>query len=121
MKKKNTLLWSKIEPGTLVGYKNKCLELGFPEGYIFYDNLMEKTQMDHLTALSREFFKDEVTVHIALVEQDQQDPHGTAASRSKNKKNNDVRNEALNHPLVQKVMDVFDGAELHEVISKVKE
>jgi DNA polymerase-3 subunit gamma/tau len=121
LKKKNTLLWSKIEPGTFMGYKNKCLEIGVPEGYIFYDNLVEKTQMDHLTALSREFFRDEVTVHIALVEQDRPEPHGAAANRSRHKQNNDVRNEALNHPLVQKVMDVFDGAELHEVISKVTE
>jgi len=120
LKKKNTLLWSKIDPGTFMGYKNKCLKIGFPEGYIFYDSLMETAQRDQLTVLSREFFRDEVTVSIALVEQDRQNPHGAATSRSKSN-NNDVRNEALNHPLVQKVMDVFDGAELHEVISKVTE
>jgi hypothetical protein len=30
----------------------------------------------------------------------------------------DIRQEALNHPLLQNVLDIFDGAEVREIIPK---
>jgi len=119
MKKKNSLLWSKIEPGTFLSYEQTTLKIGFPEGYIFLDDITEKSQMDRLGAIAREFFREEaITVEIEVLKQD---PEGKVEGYQRNADNgrkvNDIKNEALNHPLVQKVLDVFEGAELCDVIS----
>ena len=122
IKKKNPLLWSKIEPGTFLGYDNRCLEIGFPAGYIFLDDITEKSQMDRLTDISSEFFQNDITIKIELLAEGSNEYNNVISNGFNNRKNiNNIKNEALNHPLVQKVMDVFEGAELCEVISRVKD
>ncbi|MBN2515685.1 MAG: DNA polymerase III subunit gamma/tau [Deltaproteobacteria bacterium] len=122
VKKKSPLLWSKIEPGTFLSFKNKCLEIGFPEGYIFLEDIAEKSQMDRLVDISQEFFRDDIKILIQSLKQESEE-HNRVHSPDVNngRKKNNIKNEALKHPLVQKVMDVFEGAELHDVISKVKD
>ena len=122
IKKKNPLLWSKIEPGTFLGYENRCLKIGFPAGYIFLDDITEKSQMARLTGISSEFFQDDITIKIELLTEGSKEYNNMISNGFNNRKNvNNIKNEALNHPLVQKVMDVFEGAELCEVISRVKD
>ena len=122
IKKKNPLLWSKIDPGTFLGYENRCLKIGFPAGYIFLDDITEKSQMDRLTGISSEFFQDNITIKIELLTEGSKEYNNVISNGFNNRKNiNNIKNEALNHPLVQKVMDVFEGAELCEVISRVKD
>ncbi len=122
IKKKNPLLWSKIEPGTFLGYENRCLKIGFPAGYIFLDDITEKSQMDRLTGISSEFFQGDIIIKIELLTEGSKEYNNVISNGFNNRKNiNNIKNEALNHPLVQKVMDVFEGAELCEVISRVKD
>lgn len=122
VKKKSPLLWSKIEPGTFLGFKDKCLEIGFPEGYIFLDDIAEKSQMDRLVDISREFFRDDVKILIQSLKPESGEHNGVQSHGVNNgRKKNNIKNEALKHPMVQKVMDVFEGAELHDVISRVKD
>ncbi len=120
LKKKNPLLWSKIEPGNFLGYENRCIKIGFQKGYIFLDDIIEKSQMDYLTDISKDFFRDDVTIEIESLAPGSGDDN-TSIDNGINKNINNIKNEALNHPLVQKVMDVFEGAELQEVISRVKD
>ena len=122
IKKKDPVLHSKIRSGTFLSFESKRLRVGFPDGYIFYDDITESTRLAHLTELSREYFGDEVSVVLEVMPRcsdnaDQAAPNGM----SQTKRINDIKNEALNHPLVQKVMDVFDGAELCEVIARDKD
>jgi phage pi2 protein 07 len=35
-----------------------------------------------------------------------------------NNRINEIKRDALNHPLLQKVLDVFDGAVIHDVIAR---
>ena len=122
IKKKSPLLWSKIEPGMFLSFKDKCLEIGFPEGYIFLDDIAEKSQMDRLVDISREFFRDDIKIVIQLLKPESEEHNGDNDRGVTNgRKKNNIKNEALKHPLVQKVMDVFEGAELQEVISRVKD
>jgi DNA polymerase-3 subunit gamma/tau len=120
LKKKNSLLWSKIEPGNFLGYGNRCVKIGFQQGYIFLDDITEKSQMDRLTDISKEFFRDDVTIEIESLAPGAENDN-TSIDNGVNKNISNIKNEALNHPLVQKVMDVFEGAELQEVISRVKD
>ena len=122
IKKKDPILHSKIRSGTFLSFDSKCLRVGFPEGYIFFDDITENSRLARLTELSKEYFNDEVSITIEVlprnsVNDDAVSPNGISQAKG----TNDVKNEALNHPLVQKVMDVFEGAELCEVITRDKD
>ncbi len=116
VKKKSNPLWSKIVPGKLLGYEEECMTIGFPEGYIFLESIMEKSQKRLLTRIAGEFFGKDVTVKITSLEGV---PNNYGNSSNGNAKAMEhLKSEALRHPLVQKVLDVFEGAEIRDVIVK---
>ena len=118
VKKKSYPLWSKIEPGKFLGYENRTLRIGFPEGYLFLEHFKEKEQRDRLTEIASEFFQEEVTVKIESLKTGNPGTgnHESGNAGTQSNRAGDIRREALNHPILQKVMDVFEGAEVREVI-----
>ena len=112
VKKKSFPLSAKIEPGKFLGYENRCLRIGFPRGYVFLDYINEKFQKDRLTDISKEFFCEDVVIKIESIEPGAEVNRGGFAQ---NNRSDEIKREALNHPLLQKVLDVFEGAELVEV------
>ena len=115
VKRRSQPLWAKIEPGRLIGFVDGTLRLGFPRGYLFLDFFDEKPQREKLEAMARDFFGRPVTLAVETVENGPGEANGPSPNRA-----NHIRREALNHPLLQKVMDVFEGAEVQEVIVKEK-
>jgi DNA polymerase-3 subunit gamma/tau len=118
VKKQSSPLWSKIEPGKFLGYENNCLRIGFSRDYIFFDDINEKSQKDRLGEISKAFFGEDMTVRIESLGADAANglrrvPNGGASTRI-----NDVKRDVLNHPLLQKVLDVFGGAVVREVIAR---
>jgi DNA polymerase-3 subunit gamma/tau len=61
-----------------------------------------------------------VTLSVETFENGPSEASGQARNGPNQSRANQVRREALNHPLLQKVMDVFEGAEVKEVIVKEK-
>jgi DNA polymerase-3 subunit gamma/tau len=119
VKKQSYPLFSKIEPGVFLGYENRRLSIGFHEGYIFLDDITEKAQKERLTEIAKAYFGDDVTVIIESLDTDEYSLHDKNHNSVKNSnKNNDARRDALNHPLLQKVLDVFDGAVVREVTTR---
>ncbi|HET6461000.1 MAG TPA: DNA polymerase III subunit gamma/tau [Syntrophales bacterium] len=119
VKKESYPLFSKIEPGVFLGYKNRRLSIGFHEGYIFLDDITEKAQKERLTEIAKAYFGDDVTVIIESLNTDEYSRHDKNHNSVKNSnKNNDARRDVLNHPLLQKVLDVFDGAVVREVTTR---
>lgn len=119
LKKKSQPLWSKIDPGNFLGYEKDCIRIGFPKGYIFLDDIKEISQMERLTRISREFFQKEVALQIEILENEAEKNHQKNGSNgTANGKVNEIRREALNHPLLQKIMDLFEGAEVREILIK---
>ncbi|MEA3471297.1 MAG: hypothetical protein U9R24_06245, partial [Thermodesulfobacteriota bacterium] len=116
VKKKSNPLWSKIVPGKLLGYDNRCMTIGFPEGYIFLESIMEKSQKRLLTRIAGEFFGEDVSVEIKSLEGVPNNYGNSSNGNTKAIEN--LKSEALKHPLVQKVLDVFEGAEIRDVIVK---
>jgi DNA polymerase-3 subunit gamma/tau len=116
-KKHSPPLWSKIEKGRLLGFQERVLTIGFPAGYLFLDDIRNKTQKERLAEISRGFFGDDVEVRIEIIKSDNGDPAGNTTPTQKHGR--DFRQEALNHPLLQKVFDVFEGAELREIVPKI--
>ena len=113
IREKNPPLRSKIDNGTFVSYENGRLTVGFPQGYIFLDDIRSRAQMDHLTRMAEDFFGKGTTIEIKVLEGDLSHS-GSAPSNNAGSVNN-IKNEALRHPLVQKVMDVFQGAQIVDV------
>jgi DNA polymerase-3 subunit gamma/tau len=119
VKKQSYPLFSKIEPGVFLGYENRRLKIGFHKDYIFLDDITEKAQKERLTGISKAYFGDDVTVIIESLDTEQYSKHNkNHNSVTNNNKNNDARRDALNHPLLQKVLDVFDGAVVREVTTR---
>ncbi len=119
VKKQSYPLFSKIEPGVFLGYENKRLKIGFHKNYIFLDDITEKDQKERLTEISKAYFRDDVTVIIESLDTERYSRyHKNHNSVTNNNKNNNARRDALNHPLLQKVLDVFDGAVVREVTTR---
>ena len=113
IKENNPPLSSKIDCGEFLGYEGDCVKIGFPKDYFFLDNIKSEPQMNILTQIASEFFGKGTTIEIAVLEGNSPDPNG-AASKNPGTANN-IKNEAIRHPLVQKIMDVFQGAEITDV------
>jgi DNA polymerase-3 subunit gamma/tau len=121
IKKKSFPLWSKIEPGKFLGYENGCLHIGFPRGYVFLDHINEKTQKDLLSEILKDFFREDVVVRIESVEPNPEEinyMNENGFAQARNSRVDDIKKDALNQPLLQKVLDVFEGAEVKEVIPR---
>ncbi|HEX7539682.1 MAG TPA: DNA polymerase III subunit gamma/tau [Syntrophales bacterium] len=120
VKRKNQPLWAKIEPGKFLGFGDGTLRVGFAKGYLFLDFFDEKPQREKVEEMAREFFRQPVTLLVETVENGPGEANGPVRNGPNQNRANHVRREALNHPLLQKVMDVFEGAEVQEVIVKEK-
>jgi DNA polymerase-3 subunit gamma/tau len=115
VKASNNLLWSKIDSGKVLGYDKGSLQIGFRKDYIFLDEIL-KQQQEKLNVLCRECFGGRVTLQI----------EGTDITNGTNKESREIRNskarelrqEALNQPLLQTILDAFEGAEVREVIPR---
>ena len=118
LKKKSPLLWSKIEPGKWLGFETGRLRIGFQKGYIFLDDINEKAQKARLLEITRDYFKKDVPVDIEILKADPENAPPNPTGSAKNGRINDIRRQALNQPLLQKVLDMFDGAEVREVIPR---
>jgi len=117
VKKQSYPLWSKIETGKLLGYEYSCLRIGFHKDRIF---LLDDTDKGRLTDISKEFFTEDVSVKIELLESGPENGHHQNSNGSPhNSRINDIKRDALNHPLLQKVLDVFEGAVVREVNTRV--
>ncbi len=116
IREKNAPLSSKIDNGIFLRYADDRLTVGFPKDYLFLDHIRDASQMKLLTRMAGEFFGRDTMIAIEVLEGESA---GSAASTGAGRVN-DVKNKALRHPLVQKVMDVFQGAEIVDVRVKAQ-
>ena len=112
IQEKSAPLSSKIHNGTFIRHENSRLTVGFPKDYIFLDDIRSVAQMDLLARMAGEFFGEDTTIEIKVLEE--APTSGSTGSNNTGSVNN-IKNEALRHPLVQKVMDLFQGAAIVDV------
>lgn len=112
IKRENPRLGAKIDAAETLQLENGSLTLGFPQGYIFLDNLLEKSQKEELERIAGLYYSQEVSLKIATIEA----PKANGGGRSARPNNlADLKREAVNSPLFQKVLSEFDGAQLVEI------
>ena len=114
IKKESAILGAKIDSAESLSYENGLLTLGFPKGYLFLENISEKTQKEQLQQIAGSFFQENVTLKIQIDENQKANGNG---SNGRSKANNiiDIKREAMNHPILQKVLDEFSDAQIVEI------
>lgn len=117
--KRDPRLGAKIASAEAVDFADGNLTLAFPKGYIFLEDVSGKEQKEQLEQIAQKYFQQDVTVKIAEVEVDKINA-GADNGRSKANKVNEIKREAMNHPLLQKVLDEFAGAEIVEIKPLIK-
>ncbi len=120
LKKQSSPLWSKVEQGKLLLCDKGRLKIGFPKGYLFYDDINDEASKVRMAEIAEAFFRRKMQILIEMLPADAETQHAApqANGASRNHRNNEVRREALSQPLLQKILDVFDGAEVKEVIPR---
>ncbi len=112
IKRENPPLGAKIDAAEILGMENGCLTLGFPNGYIFLESIMEKPQKEELERIAELFYSQKVSLVIKSIET----PKVNGSNRStKTNTLNDIKREAMNSPIFQKVLSQFEGAELVDI------
>lgn len=119
VKQSNPPLWSKLDHGQMLARENDRLTVGFPKTYIFFEDI-EKHQKEALSELARSFFqRPDLEIKIEALHIDAAGNNGKMANgNAKAQLISDIKQEALKHPLVQKVMDIFENAEIRDVIPR---
>jgi len=95
------------------------LTLGLPANYIFLDNIMEKPQKEELERIAGIYYSQPVTLAIKILEAPKTGANGSSGRNGKANSINDIKREAMNSPLLQKVLDEFEGAQLVEIKPKI--
>lgn len=111
----NPRLASKLEPGKLA-YEEGRLTIAFPIGYIFLDDIRQADHIQCLTDIAKTFLGEGAAVKIESVEDDEFDH--TMKKNNGNQRISEIKREALQDPLLQKVLDVFGDAEVREVLHR---
>jgi DNA polymerase III subunit gamma/tau len=124
VKRQDPILCSKIEMGKCLACEEGVLRVGFEKDssgkdHLFLSDVREKER--ELAELGRQFFRRDVTLKIEEIAFDPASggngahgPNGNGRA-AKNLRLQEIRREALSHPLVMKVLDVFPGAEVRDV------
>ena len=118
IKKESAILGAKIDSAEILSYENGLLTLGFPRGYLFLENISEKSQKEQLQQIAGSFFQENVTLKIQINETQKVNASNNNG-RSKANNINDIKRKAMNHPLLQKVLDEFSGAQLVEIKPRI--
>ena len=118
VKRHDPALSAKIESGRCLCCEPGLLKIGFEKGYFFLDDVVGRKAA--LAEHGRQFFGRETALSIETLAPEAgadgstngRNGNGRAA---KNQRIQEIRREALSHPLVRKILDAFPGAEVREV------
>lgn len=120
VKRQDPALCAKLESGKCLCCEEGRLRIGFEKGYLFFDDVLRR-QTD-LAEYGRLFFRRETALEIEALAPEAagsttpRNGNGNGNSRAaKNHRIQEIRREALSHPLVRKILDAFPGAEVREV------
>ena len=76
---------------------------------------MEKTQKEELERIAGIFYSQKVSLAVQTIDAPMKNTNGSSPRGNKTNNQNDIRRDALNNPLFQKVLAEFEGAELVEI------
>ena len=114
IKKESAILGAKIDSAEIVSYENDCLTMGFPKNYIFLEEMKTTAQKEKMEQIARDFFQKNVAIKIATLDAENGNANGNNGRKQTNGLN-DIKREAMNQPLLQKIMDEISDAKIIEI------
>ncbi len=118
LKQENPILFSKMSEGILLAAGEGIIKIGFPRGFVFLDNLREPAALELMSRVASECAGSEVRVRIEEMN-GRNKGNGVNGNADGKRPLEEIKSEALRHPMVQKVLDTFEGAEVRDV--RIKE
>ncbi len=115
VKKQSPGLGSIMGKGKFIDFQDGVLTIGFAERFDL-DYVRDKEHLERVAELARPFYCDGVKLKIEMIKSESGEPAVKTNGAAKNY--HEVRQEAMNHPMLQKVIDMFDGAEVREIIPR---
>ncbi|OPL16871.1 MAG: hypothetical protein AVO39_00960 [delta proteobacterium MLS_D] len=119
LKQENPILFSKMSGGVFLAAGEGIIKIGFPRGFVFLDNLREPEARELMNRVASECAGGDVTVHIEEMN-GRHEGNGANGNAGGKRPIEELKSEALRHPMVQKVLDTFEGAEVRDVRIKEK-
>ena len=120
VKRQDPALCAKLDSGKCLCCEEGRLRIGFEKGYLFFDDVVGRKA--ELAEYGRRFFRRETALEIQALAPEAtgsttpRNGNGNGNGRAaKNHRIQEIRREALSHPLVRKILDAFPGAEVREV------
>ncbi len=113
IKKESAPLGAKIDSAEILNYENDCLTMGFPKSNIFLEEI-KTTQKEKLEQIAKAFFQKNITIKIETLNAENGGANGNNV-KSHASILNDIKREAMNQPLLKKVMDELSDAKVVEI------
>jgi hypothetical protein len=107
----NPILASFVAQGHIVRLDNACLEIGFDKGSFAFDRISERGTLQSLEESARRHFKRELQVKItsSTVSKGEKKPSKPSVPDEETDLVRHLKKEALNNPVVQEAVEVFQG------------
>lgn len=119
IQKENPILGAKIVSAETIDFSDGELTLSFSKDYVFLENISEKSQKEQLGQIVKKYLHQDVKIKITTIDVDKTSVN-SGNGRSKANNINDIKREAMNHPLLQKVLDEFAGAEIVDIKTRTE-
>jgi len=112
VKSQSRTLHSILEMAGDFSCENGYLRIVLPKNY---HNIID---VKDLKEIAKKFFGEDVKLQLDYPELETDSQAGNSANH-RNNRTQEIKNEALNQPLLQKILDLFEGAEVREIKTKV--
>ncbi|WP_305046386.1 DNA polymerase III subunit gamma/tau [Geoalkalibacter sp.] len=112
IRRKKPLLASILEHGSLLPPRLPRLEIAFPAGSFYYEQLKDPEKLAQLEELAGAYFGEKVQLRVSVLEgREGQAPPPLIEERrvQEQDRQQQVRRQALEHPKVKAVLEMFGG------------
>lgn len=112
IRKKKPLLATILEHGSLLPLQLPRLEIAFPQGSFHYEQLKDPEKLTQLEQMAGEYFGEPVKLRVSLIEAGGASvPPPLIEERRvlEQDRQEQIRQQALEHPKVKAVLEVFGG------------
>jgi len=105
IKEEKPMLAAILEHSKLLHLNQGKIELGFSSNSVFLESAKDTENKKQFKTICERFFGKKVQVNISSIEEED----GIQLPSPKEKKESDIKKEALNNPLVKEALSIFNG------------
>ena len=108
-KKEKRMLAGILEHGHIINLDEEKIELGFASDSFFLESANDAENKKQLKDICENFFGRSMQVKVSPVEEEVNNQSQVPAGGNAKEKENNSEKEALQHPLVDEALSIFDG------------